>query len=245
MTVTNDVGPGAEIVRATPLLPMDATTARQAMDAYQALTRELLTDADWIGRPGAQGAFVKRSGWQKIATFYGVSTEVLDRTVERDEDGRPARAYVLVRATARDGRYADGDGGCATNEPRFRSASGTQKLEHDLPATAATRATNRAISNLVGFGAVSAEEVDTDVRAGAAVPDWAAPIPEDAIDRMGDNLAAVLKAAGVEEPMPSTLRVLTALDNYCGGDTIPAATARLARLLAQQVAAAATPEVSA
>jgi hypothetical protein len=67
-----------------------------------------------------------------------------------------------VRATAANGRHADGDGACAINEPRFRTPSGRQKAEHDLPATAVTRATNRSVSNLIGFGSVSAEEVEPE-----------------------------------------------------------------------------------
>lgn len=41
--------------------------------------------------------------------------------------------------------------------------SGRQKLEHDLPSTAQTRARNRACADLFGMGEVSAEEVDARV----------------------------------------------------------------------------------
>ena len=236
---SSEVVPGsAELVRTAPLLPMDAEQATAAMEAYQDLTRRLLTPADWIGRPGEPESFVRRSGWSKVATFYGVSTEILERSIERDDEGRPVRAYVLVRAVAQNGRHADGDGACGANEPRFRSSSGRQKIEHDLGATAATRATNRAISNLVGFGEVSAEEVDADVRAGAepdASPDWAHGIDEDAGGRFVDNLETILFAtADVHEPGVAAFEVGRSLAAFCDG-VIPVAAARLAKLLADAV----------
>jgi hypothetical protein len=142
------------------MLPMDPETARRAMETYQQLCRAVLTRDDAIGMPGEKDGFVKRSGWSKLATFYGASTEILERDMAREEDGTPIRANALVRAIAPNGRHAEGDGACARTEPRFRSGSGRLKLEHDLMATAVTRATNRAISNLIGFGSVSAEEAD-------------------------------------------------------------------------------------
>ena len=233
-----------ELVQATPLMPVNVEAAQAAMAAYQDLTARLLTADDWIGRPGAPESFVKRSGWQKVSTFYGVSTELLERTVERDDDGRPVRAYVLARATARDGRHADGDGACGVNEPRFRSASGRQKLEHDLPATAATRATNRAISNLVGFGAVSAEEVDADVRAGgsspAEAPDWAQGVDDDAGGRFVDNLETILFHGQIAEPGAAAFEVGRATAAFCDG-VIPVAAARLAKLLADAIKPTAPP----
>jgi hypothetical protein len=143
-----------------PLLPMEPEQAALMMERYRALCESILTADDVIGVPGQQGGFVKRSGWSKLATFYGVSTEIIGLHIDRDDDGQPTRARAVVRATAANGRHADGDGACAMTEPRFRHPSGRQKIEHDLPATAVTRATNRSVSNLVGFGQVSAEETE-------------------------------------------------------------------------------------
>jgi hypothetical protein len=55
---------------------------------------------------------------------------------------------------------SDADGYCSADESRFKNAKGRQKIENDLRATATTRAKNRAISDLVGMGEVSAEEVE-------------------------------------------------------------------------------------
>ena len=147
-----------DLVRVEPLLPMDPEQARAAMTKYQELTEAMLKAEDWQQIPG--GRFVKRSGFQKIASGYGVSIEIISENVERADDGSPVRASAVVRATHPSGRYADGSGRCAVTESRFATQKGRAKAEHDIAATAVTRATNRAISNLVGFGQVSAEEMD-------------------------------------------------------------------------------------
>jgi hypothetical protein len=148
-----------DLVAIEPLLPIDPEQARVAMAKYRDLTAAMLTAEDWQQIPG--GRFVKRSGFQKIASGYGVSTEIVHEHVDRDKDtGEPIRASAVVRATHPTGRYAEGSGRCSITESRFGSAKGRAKAEHDIAATAVTRATNRAISNLVGFGQVSAEEMD-------------------------------------------------------------------------------------
>lgn len=154
------------------LLPMEPEKAQKMMTAFRELCESILGSEDVIGIPGQPGGFVKRSGWSKLATFYSVTTTILHQEVERgdwrDVEDVPVRARAVVRAASVNGRHADGDGACAITEPRFKHSNGRQKIEHDLPATAVTRATNRAISNLIGFGSVSAEEVDGDVDAGKA-----------------------------------------------------------------------------
>lgn len=51
------------------------------------------------------------------------------------------------------------------NESRFQSREGQQKPDHDLPATAETRARNRSYANLFGHGEVSAEEISAATEA--------------------------------------------------------------------------------
>ena len=138
-----------ELVRVEPLLPMEPEAARAAMQKYRELTDAMLVVDDWQTLQG--GKFVKRSGFQKIATGYGISIEILVEEVERDERGQAIRAHAVVRAIHPTGRYQDGSGRCSIDESRFRTGGGRAKVEHDLPATAVTRATSRAISNLVGF----------------------------------------------------------------------------------------------
>ncbi|MFH2110393.1 MAG: hypothetical protein ABIJ47_03920 [Candidatus Bathyarchaeota archaeon] len=91
----------------------------------------------------------KKSAWRKLGRFYGVSTEIVEKTKEPHPDGSYTWHYT-VKATA-SGVTQDGEGSCTSTEKGGKS-------EHDTRATAHTRAKSRAISDLIGFGQVSAEE---------------------------------------------------------------------------------------
>jgi hypothetical protein len=194
----NATMPSTEIIAAPPLVPMAPDAARQAMADFQAFTAAMLVESDWQQAPGIK-PFVKRSGWRKIATGYTLSCEILeDEVLERDERGEPTRARAKARVFHREtGRSWEGTGRCSTTEPRFRR--GDTKAEHDVTATAVTRAINRATSDLVGFGQVSAEEVDGGV-AVDAVP---------ALDDAG--LRAVAAALGERWPEFDSFRFLNSL----------------------------------
>lgn len=125
---------------------------------HQELLRAVLDESDY--QTAERGRkFVKKSGWRKIATHYGLTLTIQSMEVERDEEGHAVRATVIARAVAPNGQTQDGDGYCSIEESRFANGRGRQKLENDLRATATTRAKNRAISDLVGMGEVSAEEI--------------------------------------------------------------------------------------
>jgi hypothetical protein len=155
--------PGAEIEVRPPgrdvLMPMATDDVIAGMEAYQEMLPKLLAPSDWQDA-GRDGKFVKKSGWRKIARAFNLSVMVISVRVERDADGMPTRAETIARAQAPNGQVSDADGYCSADEKRFNKAGGRQKLENDLRATATTRAKNRAISDLVGMGEVSAEEVE-------------------------------------------------------------------------------------
>ena len=105
---------------------------------------------------------IKKSGYRKIAFFLGVSFEILERTIIRDEkvvyklvlelcltrmaQDNVTRAEFLVRASLPNGRFTDSYGSCDRREGASR-----QNPNHNTPATAETRAKSRAISDLVGL----------------------------------------------------------------------------------------------
>lgn len=99
--------------------------------------------------------YVKRSGWQKIALAFNISTRIIKE--DREEHPNYFVYRHWVEAIAPNGRKAVGDGACASNERMFNHP------EHDIPATSHTRAECRAISNIVGSGEVSAEEMKPEV----------------------------------------------------------------------------------
>jgi|TARA_R100000655_G_scaffold1922_4_gene7261 hypothetical protein len=124
-----------------------------AMAEYQDLCVSLLNEADWQEIKGRR--FAKRSAWRKLAVAYGVSFTIVDRQIFWDDNGNLKAAEFVIRATAPNGRHADGWGACSVEE---RNAG--RKATHDIPATAETRAKNRAAADLFGMGEVSAEEID-------------------------------------------------------------------------------------
>ena len=99
--------------------------------------------------------FRKKAYWRAIATSFSVSCEVADVTRITLENDWGYEA--TVRAISADGRKSDGDGACMASEK-----SGASATVHNVRSHAVTRAKNRAISDLVGFGEVSADELGPD-----------------------------------------------------------------------------------
>jgi len=107
-----------------------------------------------------------------IATAFNLSLELVDERREVHgmfEDGRDNFVFFVVyKATTPTGRAAIGDGSCAALEKASRTERNKwavlpfQATEHNVRSHAHTRAFNRAVSNLVGFGEVSAEELERD-----------------------------------------------------------------------------------
>ena len=167
-----------EAVRSPPsseLLPLlDPKAAKRAYHAYLELCQAILVpydrrivkdgvvvqESDYARIPVRRQVDEKwvtelvdaprKSAFRKLAKFYGVSTEILEKYKETHPDGSYTWHYT-VKATAPNGVSQDGEGSCTSTEKGGKS-------EHDTRATAHTRAKSRAISDLIGFGQVSAEE---------------------------------------------------------------------------------------
>ena len=163
-----------------------------AFEQYQQLRSRILdpeTDFQsiWNG-----GSFLKRSGWRKLSTAFSVDYEIVAEEIkDHPEYGYPLLARFKVRAVAPNGRHVDGWGACSVYErccePGCKNTSRKHthcdgvngygqhehawthfsKPAHDIPATAETRAKNRAAADLFGMGEVSAEEVEA---AGGGAP---------------------------------------------------------------------------
>ena len=146
-----DVEPSQELV--VPIA--SPAQARAAWDAYVAMAQALEDPADVVQIEGKR--FRKKSFWRKIALAYGVDVELREASQELKDDklGPYWSSTVLVRATTKTGRRADGVASCSNREPNKTSATA-----HVIYATAYTRAANRAIADLVAAGEVSAEEVE-------------------------------------------------------------------------------------
>ena len=106
--------------------------------------------------------FRKKGYWRAIRLAFNLSvepttSEAIRRVVGVLEGGTDNYCYtVTYRATAPNGASCTGDGTCTASE---KSKGRMIATEHNVCSHAHTRAMNRAISNLVGFGEVSSEEV--------------------------------------------------------------------------------------
>ena len=134
-----------------------AIKAQQSlMAAYDAAVRSLIGPND-VQREGSR-EFKKKSAWRKLARHFGISTRVMVREHGWiQEPGKDAEfvASVTVRAIAPWGQESESVGACGTDEETGRRVITIA----DAIATAETRATNRAVSNLIAMGEVSAEEM--------------------------------------------------------------------------------------
>lgn len=167
---------------------VSADEALTQWNEYQQLVRKLIGESDIqsFNEDGHQRSFIKKSGWSKLATYYGISVAMVDerlfhkhdpsmclrvRLPEKFSDVKDCGCAVVgaryvVRATAPNGRTVEAIGIATFNEKRARYV----RVEHDLAGKAYTRAVNRAISAMVGAGEVSAEEKADELEAPKALP---------------------------------------------------------------------------
>ena len=134
-------------------VPVDVDYAIEEWRAYQRLTRELLDETDYQTHRGRK--YKTKSAWQKYARAFNINTQIIDKDIVKNDKGVVIEAEYTVRATLPNGRFVESDGSCDRRESGKREMS-----NHSIKATAKTRATNRAISELIGAGDVSADELD-------------------------------------------------------------------------------------
>jgi hypothetical protein len=118
----------------------------EALDAwrqYQDLINALIKTNDIVVVNNVPKA--RKSGINKIARFFGYSVEIIRAYKEDLPDGGFVWR-VWAKAIAPNGRFRVAGAACSSKERRFAH------LEHDVLATAETRAKKRAIEELAGMG---------------------------------------------------------------------------------------------
>ena len=140
---------------AITLVAPNVNEAIISMRAFQELKSKLLDENDVVQIEGKK--YIKRSGWRKIALAFNISTEIIE--VSREEKDGKYIVRVKARAIAPNGRVSEEIAVCDSSE--FENGRLKASI-HNIETKATTRALNRAISNLVGGGEVSAEEIIAD-----------------------------------------------------------------------------------
>lgn len=142
---TNLVPAGSGIVKPV-VTPQEF---KENWDNYRALRDSMIEQDDIVKIQGKP--YLKKGFWRKIATAFNLSDEIIKEEKINVDDGFMWK--IMVRTLAPNGRVATGVGVCDSRERNWAHP------EHDVYATCHTRAKNRAISDLVGGGEVSAEEM--------------------------------------------------------------------------------------
>lgn len=145
--------------------------AKKQWAAYQELCKGILDDSDYQkiiikekdpetgDYVPVEREFKKKSAWQKLGRAFNVDTRIVEKEFIRTKTGRINEAYYCVRASLPNGRSVESDALCS------RSEKGKAKVsDHTIMATAKTRATNRAISELIGAGEVSSDEMTAEYK---------------------------------------------------------------------------------
>ena len=161
------------------LTPMvSPVAAAKAMEQYQELCKAVLNSDDFqkIG----DKAFKKKSAFRKLSQFYGVSVEEIpgsEKMIDLGEENNFKKFAIAVSylARSRGGHTASGDGACdnfekgtwekiwENNKPIRTGRLLEPASYHVTRSNAHTRAFNRAVSNLVAMGEVSADEINESV----------------------------------------------------------------------------------
>lgn len=202
-----------------PLQTVDVEAAKDFMNNYQELVEALLDKSDYQPIQTANGIkkSKKKSAWRKLATAFNISDDILKEEITRDECNRIINARFVVKATLPNGRYGMGSGACSiydkiskkdTKEPTpFELRQRFTNAEHDVISTAHTRAKSRAISDLIGAGEVSAEELSglsvkpkSPMKPKSAKPKPAKPVAPKAPSKPKVKEAIEVEATEVKEP---------------------------------------------
>lgn len=212
---------------------VDVEAAKAFMNNYQELVNALLDPSDY--HKGKK----KKSAWRKLATAFNISDEIVHHEETRDENGQIISAKFFVKAILPNGRSAVNMGKCSIydkiryhGEKRdieqpsdFELRGRFNNAEHDVPATAHTRAKSRAISDLIGSGEVSAEELE-NIKGNAVskkppVPKKQpapkkAPAPkpkEEPIETKAEVVEAEVVTEETEKPKKKSMTIKELMDN--------------------------------
>lgn len=170
----------------------------EAFKQYQQVCERILNDDDYQTYEGKPRK--KKSAWRKLATAFNVSTKVVSEQVERDASGRVMSALFTIQAYT-PSRQWEAKGYCDVHEKCCAGAKGEKchkaawkghycckvdcdgrrhwsHPDHDVISTAQTRATNRAIADLIGCGEVSAEELTDNGHSGPETAPGATVTPK-------------------------------------------------------------------
>ncbi len=116
-------------------------------------------------RREAASRYIRKSGWRKLAMVFGINLRVMGMDRENHRDGHGT--YYLWNARVRaehpaSGKFVEGIGVATSRDQFFTRAGKRPADEKDIKLKAQTVGMNRAISDLIGGGQMSAEELEEE-----------------------------------------------------------------------------------
>jgi hypothetical protein len=147
---------------------------KEQFEAFNEFKKSLLVEDDklWIGKDGKPGKkgegieYLKRSAWTKIAFGCGLEIETSEPKKELCEDNK-GKYYIYrceVIGIAPNGKKMSCWGYASSRDPFFTKSGYKIAEENDVAMKSQTVGFNRVVSNMVGGGCVSAEEMPYDVK---------------------------------------------------------------------------------
>lgn len=170
--------------------------AVKVFNEYQELKLKLRSEGDFVvfqTNQGEREAPTKQ--WRaKLTRFFNISLDIIKEEIRQEIDGFTVR--VWVKAIAPNGSYVVGDGACWSKTKENTKGD----LFHNTYSHAVTRAKNRAVLELVGFGEVSAEEIETvEGTAKVSQPEQNIPINNKATEKQINALKVIFeKTIGID-----------------------------------------------
>lgn len=162
-----------ELSKSDIVLPVNIEGMEEAYRRFQQVKSKLMVNDlvkynqyGYIAKDNENGKeYIVKSGWRKIATAFNISIDMNVGTPQKiygeDKEGKYYTWLFPVRAIAPNGKYIDSIGACSSRKAFF-SKKNNQRIdpqEEDIILMAQTVGINRAISDLVGGGEVSGEEM--------------------------------------------------------------------------------------
>ena len=135
---------------------------------FEQAKSKILTSKDVIwfgsdGRPCEEGTgspHIKRSGWRKLARFFGLSWDIISISgaISMQNGGYMYKTKVKIWHPA--GASVVAEGVVTSKDPFFTKGGRKEANEEDVIMKSETVAINRGIDDILGGGEVSAEELE-------------------------------------------------------------------------------------
>lgn len=178
----------------TPAMAAQVVREWEELKKAIGLESDIRREKRWTKNGEVEIAYYKKSYWRKAATFLGLSIDAAEGSEKFEVVGGVKLASVVYTCTGPNGRHVPGDGHCGSDEPG--KAGWTLA---NLKATAHSRAYNRAVSNYIGGGEVSADEMDGEETAEVEKAVDQAPKAAEVMAQLRAGLAAAKSKADCAE----------------------------------------------